>query len=412
MSLTVGGVNFATIAEKFGTPIYAYDLDAITARACFLKKAFAGWDVYYSLKANPCLQIATAIAREGLRCEIASMGEFIFALSAGWEPRDVAYAGPGKRDQEIEATLLRGLGLFHIESPREVSILRRIAKKLSTAQAVSIRLNIEAIHSNAPEQMSASASRFGVGVKDAVEIIGALRNIEQIDLIGLHFYAASGVLDGNEIVTSFLAFLKTVNTIMELTHWEPMQCVFGPGLGIPASHGEKGINIVDVAAIMTREIGRTRLSKCRWAIESGRFIVGPYGVFLTRILDIKRSGNTTFIITDGGINAFSRPAFMKQNHQVLQSPEVFVTTTERVEVGGPTCTPLDILGTALSTEVARVGNVIGIANAGAYGRTMSFTEFLGHDAPGEVVVRHGVPVWARYPVRAEDRLKEQISTPS
>lgn len=395
--------SIVEIARQFGTPLYVYDLDVIRQRAENLIDAFRGWDVYYSLKANPCVLVADTIRKAGAKCEVASIGEVAFAKAAGWSCSEIAFAGPGKRRSELLDAVSCEIGLLHLESRRELEILR----DSMCGVALSCRVNIGLGRGSAREQMAGESSRFGFDVDEAIEIIATLRSSEWATISGLHFYAASGLLDQAEIEANFEAYLSVIDRIVRRTGWTPTKCVFGPGIGVPYSSGQQPIDLDSLAGNLRSKLGGHVAASAQWAIEVGRYLVAPGGVFTTTVLDVKQSGKVSYVITDGGMNCFTRPTFLGQEHPLVVSSDAPAVGDSLVVVGGPTCTPLDILAEPGSLRGIRPGSVIGIGIAGAYGRTMSFTEFLGHDAPGEVVVERGKARWARRPVAALDRLQEQ-----
>jgi len=126
-------------------------------------------------------------------------------------------------------------------------------------------------------------------------------------------------------------------------------------------------------------------------IELGRYLVGEAGVYLTRVVDRKESRGRTYLVVDGGLHhqlaaSGNFGQKIRRNYPVQLATGADRAERETVDVVGCLCTPLDLLGDRVSLPPARVGDLVAIFCAGAYGMTASPTAFLGHPAPAEVLV--------------------------
>jgi diaminopimelate decarboxylase len=127
--------------------------------------------------------------------------------------------------------------------------------------------------------------------------------------------------------------------------------------------------------------------------ELGRYLVADAGLYVTRVIDVKDTRGTTFVVTDGGMNhhltatgnmgQVFRKAFPLANLSRLAGP------TRTVTVAGPLCTPLDIFGTKVELGEPRVGDLVGVFYSGAYGYSASNLGFLSHATPAEVLLHEG-----------------------
>jgi diaminopimelate decarboxylase len=129
-------------------------------------------------------------------------------------------------------------------------------------------------------------------------------------------------------------------------------------------------------------------------LEPGRYLVGDAGTYVARVTDVKTSRGKKFIILDGGMNHHLAASgnlgqVIKRNFPIAILNKMDQKPTERVDVVGPLCTPLDVLARELDLPVAGVGDLIGIFQSGAYARTASPLGFLSHPSPPEVLVEDG-----------------------
>ncbi len=133
------------------------------------------------------------------------------------------------------------------------------------------------------------------------------------------------------------------------------------------------------------------LPACKIIIELGRFLVGPAGVYVCKILDIKESRGQKFLITNGGLHHHLAASgnfgqIIRKNYPLSIVTNMQTERYERVSVVGPLCTPLDLLGDKMLLETAQIGDLIGIFQSGAYGFSASPHGFLGHPVAAEILV--------------------------
>ena len=129
------------------------------------------------------------------------------------------------------------------------------------------------------------------------------------------------------------------------------------------------------------------LAGARLLLEPGRFLVGPFGAYVARVVDTKEGPDGLVVTVDGGIHHLLRPALVGQAHRVrLLGPGG--GPARRCVVGGPLCTGLDVLARVDLPE-PRVGDLLAIDDVGAYGFSESMPLFLSHPWPAEVVLREG-----------------------
>jgi diaminopimelate decarboxylase len=136
------------------------------------------------------------------------------------------------------------------------------------------------------------------------------------------------------------------------------------------------------------------LAGTRFVVEPGRYLVGEAGVYVTTVIDVKRSRGKTFVVLDGGMNHHLAASgnlgqVIKRNFPVAALGRLDEAPAEVADVVGPLCTPLDTLGRSVPLPDVEAGDLVGIFQSGAYGLTASPVHFLGHPSPVEVLVQQG-----------------------
>ena len=166
----------------------------------------------------------------------------------------------------------------------------------------------------------------------------------------------------------------------------------GGGLGIPYAPGEPDLDIealgLGLAAMAAEVADDPVLAGARLLIEPGRFLVGPAGAYLARVVDRKVVDGSTVVVLDGGVHHVLRPALVREPHRVVAVGRAD-GPVEPVTVVGPLCTGLDVLARRTQMSRPEVGDLLAVLDVGAYKITESMPFFLSHPIPAEVVVQAG-----------------------
>jgi diaminopimelate decarboxylase len=142
----IGTYGLSRLLKEFNTPFYVYDAGVIREKFLETEKIFAGFDLFYSLKANPNLSICSLFRSIGANAEVASMGELYFALKAGFRPQQILFVGPGKTDEELEYAINSNIYAIVIESSNELERAEKLGRRLNKEINALIRINT---HENA-----------------------------------------------------------------------------------------------------------------------------------------------------------------------------------------------------------------------------------------------------------------------
>jgi diaminopimelate decarboxylase len=174
----------------------------------------------------------------------------------------------------------------------------------------------------------------------------------------------------------------------------------GGGLGIPYADGEDPLDLGVLREGFASELAtwplRQGLASARLLLEPGRYLVGPAGTFLTRVVRTKPRAGRTIAVVDGGIHHLLRPALLASPQRVTPVGEAASRPEEdTVDVVGPLCTGLDVLASGVPLVRPVAGDLLAVRDSGAYGFTESMPFFLSHPIPAEVCVRGARVVAAR-----------------
>jgi diaminopimelate decarboxylase len=403
----VGGFGLSEIIRAHPTPLYLYSGDAIRARYRSFTSLFPGFDVFYSFKANPNLAICGMLRSLGACADVSSLGELEAALRVGFKPENIAFVGPGKTDEDLKAAIGSGIYAIAAESKCELDLIDDIAERLGRTANVLLRINtLEKPIS--PEMMVGGPSKFGFDEETVVQEVTSL-NLRYAKITGVHVYSASQVLDAGFLSTHLRYVMDLARRLSDEIGFD-IKCIdFGGGFGVPYAAEDAELDLAPIADTAQRvrdDLARS-YPGCRLLFEVGRFLLAPAGVFLTKALRVKHSRGSHFVITDGGMNHFSRPVFMRVAHPVRLLNKMDAPATVECNVAGPICTPVDISGRGVMLPPPEPDDIVGIFNAGAYGYTMSMINFMSLGWPAEVMIDGGKIHLVRKPRPARHLFTDQ-----
>jgi diaminopimelate decarboxylase len=391
----LGGVEPESLAERFGTPLYAYDLDVVDRQVAALRGVLPDRvELAYAVKANPALAIVTHLARSGLGADVASGGELATAQRAGVPSDRIVMTGPGKRDDELRAAVVAGIRAITVESQGELGRLEAIARDLGRRQPIMLRAAVSQGQRLERVRLVGDdgAGKFGMDAADLVDAARRAAHSAHVELLGLHVFGASNVLDAPALVEHVRSTSRAAAELGRIAG-VPIKLVdAGGGLGIPYEPHEESLDLVGlgrgVAAVSAAWPGDPWLAGARLLLEPGRFLVGQAGAYVARVVDRKSVDGATVAILDGGVHHVLRPALVGQEHRVRPLGRA-AGRSAPVTVAGPLCSGLDVLATGAVMAIPQVGDLVAVLDVGAYGFTESMPYFLSHPIPAEVVVRGG-----------------------
>lgn len=412
--LQVGGVPISDIATRFGTPLFVYDGSVLDRKWHTLRSTLPpAFSIYYSVKANPNRAILRRFTTRGAGLEVASGGELLQALAVGCPPDRVLFAGPGKTEAELELALSRRIGEIHLESALEARRVGAIAARLNVRAQVAIRVNPAAEVQGGAMRMGGKAAPFGVDEEKLDDVLDLLLADPALDLRGVHLFAGTQILDHTVLIAQYRRGLEIGARIAARAGRPLASLDFGGGLGIPYFDGETELDMgkfgEELRGLMAGVEGHPLLGRTRFIVEPGRYLVGEAGVYVTRINDVKASRGKLFYIVDGGMNHHLAASgnlgqVIKRNFPIAVVNRLAAGATQRADVVGPLCTPLDTLARDTVLPAVEPGDLIGILQSGAYGLTASPVLFLSHAMPAEVLVSDGRVELVRPRTRWEEYL--------
>ena len=381
-----GGAPLAAIAAEVGTPVYVYSAPAIRERVRRFRDAFGAWPhaVHYALKANSNLAVVEVVRSAGGLADANSGGEIEVALRAGFAPGDIVFTGVGKTPAEIDRAVGLGVKAINAESAGELERIAAAARRRGVAAPVALRVNPDVAADSHPHVSTGlSRHKFGVAIGDARAIVRDAVRRGGLRFVGLHVHVGSQMLGLGPLRQAAEAVAALARELADdglaLRHLD-----LGGGLGI-AYEGDGGEQPPPVDAYAAALVEAVRPSGLALIVEPGRAVVGPAGVLVASVVDVKpRAGGAWFVVLDAGMSELMRPALYGAYHRIalVEEHEAEVVACDVV---GPICESSDVFGVGRRLPLPEVGARVAVFDAGAYGSAMA-SNYNRHPLPAEVLV--------------------------
>ena len=381
------GAALRRAAVRFGTPVFVTDERALDEAAGAVRTAFPDpWIRQFSVKANDVPGVVRTVAQRGFGANVVSSGEWAVARAAGIPNAHVTLEGVGKSERDLRAAVHataagRPLAWVAVESPEEADRLAHLARRARTRVDVLYRLNPDVSPETRPGlAVGAGGSKFGMTEGELTRAVeaGVSGTAAGAGLRprGIHVHVGSqlGAVDAwRDAARRALALLALVRGSV------PDFDTADLGGGFPVS--PRGEPAPDPARF-AREIPAlldalpTDRRPNRLAIEPGRFLVARAGWLVARVLHTRDRGGPLVVI-DAGMTELIRPALYGAIHPVIALTAAGRSVDEAASahatrVEGPICESTDHLGEH-DLPTLRRGDLVAIADAGAYGASLGST---------------------------------------
>lgn len=391
--LAIGGKTASQLVEEAGeTPLFVYSRDLLRQRMETLRAAMPQrLHINYAIKANPHPDVLRFMADLVDGYDIASVGELEKLQALGFDTARVSFAGPGKRDAELEAAIAAGATL-NLESEGEAHRALTIGERLGVVPRLAIRVNPDFDMKGSGMKMGGGAKPFGVDAERVPEL-GRILVAAGADWRGLHIYTGSQALSAEAIIETQANVLALADSIATDMGQPLPKLNMGGGFGIPYFHGDQPLDVAAIGAALEDRFAQLpeSLEEAHLCIELGRYLTGLAGVYLCRVVDKKVSHGETFLVTDGGLHhqlaaSGNFGTVVRRNYPAAIASRFDAPPSEVAHIVGCLCTPLDKLSDKGYFPPAEVGDLVAIFCAGAYGATASPAQFLGQGPAREVLV--------------------------
>jgi len=423
------GQDLAALGVRLPTPFYLFSREGIARNCAAVRDAFEGRhrasEVFFASKACSALWVLDAVRREGLGAEVNSGGELWKALRAGFRPEQVVFNGVAKAQHELERAVAAGIRAIVVDSAGELERAAAAARALDVRAHVALRVDVRVPTDTHPGMQTAHGGKFGVDLADAPAIVARARELEGIDLRGLHVHVGSQIVSVDPYRRAVERALDLVERV-DGDRADGLEFIdVGGGFAVPytdpaAERAPGGYFRVtttpdDYAAVVCAALARRPGLKL--FVEPGRFIVSDAAVAVTRVEMAKTKrlldaagetvGEEHWLLLDCGYDTLLDHTFVEWYFRMAVAGRAAEPADTAFRVGGPLCDSGDVYrGDDASPyrylpAATTVGDVVVLRDAGAY-TLDTMTQYNGRPRAGAYAVDDGRLVCFRRPETVEE----------
>lgn len=343
------------------TSAFVYDLESVRIAARALKRMTSLARIHYSVKANPHPRVLQTLCSEGIDFECVSRGEVerVRELFPDLAPERILFTPNFAPRAEYAWALSAG-----VRVTLDNAYALTAWPQLFAGQAIFIRLDTGVGRGHHHYVRTAGLhSKFGIPLSD-IPALAQHARAAGAQVIGLHAHLGSGIFE-------LSAWDDTARLLAQAAQHFPQVSVIniGGGLGVPDRRDQPALDLAQFDSLL-QSVHNDYPGLEIW-LEPGRYLVAAAAVLVTRVTQLKTKGDICFVGVATGMNSLIRPALYGAYHEIVNLTRIEQPCTERVNIVGPICESADVLGHDRLLPPTREGDLILIANAGAYGRTMS-----------------------------------------
>lgn len=381
--LEIGGVDTVQLAEKYGTPLYVYDVALIRKRARSFKKTFenAGItaQVAYASKAFSTVAMVQLADEEGLSLDVVSGGELFTAISGGFPTEKIHFHGNNKSREELEMAIDHNVGCIVVDNFYELEMLGEICQEKSKHIKVLLRVTpgIEA-HTHDYILTGQEDSKFGFDLQNgqadaAIQIALKDRNLH---VLGLHCHIGSQIFETTGFILAAQKIFEKLNQWKKDISFESKVLNLGGGFGIRYTNEDDPIPasqyVEEIIAEVKNQVELYSMKMPEIWIEPGRSLVGDAGTTLYSIGSRKDVPNVRqYVAVDGGMSDNIRPALYQAKYEAVLANRVLDQPEETVSIAGKCCESGDMLIWDLPLPKTDDKDLLAVFCTGAYGYSMA-----------------------------------------
>ncbi|WP_156249970.1 diaminopimelate decarboxylase [Pseudactinotalea terrae] len=409
--LSIAGVPVSTLAARFGTPSYVLDVDDLRSRCRDVVTAAhrAGEQhgietaVYYASKAFSSTAVLRWAHAEGLRVDVASLGELATALRAEVPGAAIGLHGNNKSEEEIDLALQHGVGRIVIDSIPEIELVAERAAAAGVVAPVMVRVTT-GVHAGGHEYIATAHEdqKFGLSLATgaAAEAVEAILQTPQLTLLGLHSHIGSQIFAADGFVESARALFRLRSEIAAASGVLLPELDLGGGFGVAYTPDDDAPDVpalvAELVATVARVAAETGEPAPALSFEPGRSLVGPAMTTLYRVGTVKPvrlegGGERLYVSVDGGMSDNIRTVLYDATYTAVLASRTADAEAVLSRVVGKHCESGDIVvrDVMLPADIRR-GDLLAVPVTGAYGRSLA-SNYNQLPRPGVVAVGDGEP---------------------
>ncbi|WP_430607931.1 diaminopimelate decarboxylase [Enterococcus sp. AZ170] len=398
--LTIGGCDTVVLAEKYGTPLFVYDVAHIRERARGFKQTFNSLGVknkvIYASKAFCCLAMYKLLEEEELGCDVVSGGELYTAIKGGMSPENIEFHGNNKTKEELSYAVDQNVGMIIIDNFYEIDLLSTILKEKGKQQKVMFRIT-PGVDAETHEYILTGQvdSKFGFDVMSgqATDALEKILADENLLLKGVHCHIGSQIFSAEGFLAAVEKMLLILNDWKKTFDYTVDILNMGGGFGVQYTEADDPLEPeAFVKAIVNGVKGQCELLDYAFPeiwIEPGRSIIAEAGTTIYSIGSQKMIPDVRhYVSVDGGMGDNIRPALYDAIYDGFLANRISTEATQESRIVGKYCESGDVLIKNIELPPMNPEDLFAMTSTGAYGYSMA-NNYNRNLKPAVVFVENG-----------------------
>ncbi|MFD2445915.1 diaminopimelate decarboxylase [Bacillus sp. CGMCC 1.16607] len=381
--LEIGGVDTVELVQKYGTPLYVYDVALIRERARGFKNTFEQLgikaQVAYASKAFSTIAMVQLVNEEGLSLDVVSGGELYTAIKAEFPTERIHFHGNNKSIEELEMALNYEIGCIVVDNFFELENLIQLCEQKNKKTKILLRVTpgIEA-HTHDYILTGQEDSKFGFDLQNgqAEQALKTALKYECLEVLGVHCHIGSQIFDTTGFILAAKKIFEKLNDWKQSFGYTSAVLNLGGGFGIRYTSEDEPIPasryVEEIISEVKNQVEKFKMELPEIWIEPGRSLVGDAGTTLYQIGSQKEVPNVRkYVAVDGGMSDNIRPALYQAKYEAVLANRPLDQIAEKVSIAGKCCESGDMLIWDLPLPKPENNDVLAVFCTGAYGYSMA-----------------------------------------
>ena len=379
-TIKIEGQDVFELVQKYQTPLYCYSEKVISKQIKQIHdimNPLCEFHLGFALKANNNIHLVNYLVKNGTWIDVVNKNEYILAREGGTPPDKIVVNGNGKTKEFIKEMIEEGVFSINIDSKEEYEAIREIIRELEKVEKLPLfmfRVNPDVDpHTHPYISTGLKENKFGVQMDTARALLSADNGL----ITGLHTHIGSNIFDIG-------AYQEAFEALKDLKKDFPRLNAINIGGGWGIDYQKNGDHL-DLDTYSKQIIPILKEMDCPIMMEIGRFILGPAGVLLSKVLYKKVTQFKTFIVCDANMSNMIRPALYNAYHHV--EPLHVNPSQDQItaDIVGALCETGDRIAVDRDIEDVNAGDLLAIYDTGAYGYCMA-SNYNAETKPAEVLI--------------------------
>ena len=368
------------IVQEYPTPFHLYDEKGLRENARRVNAAFAwnpGFKEYFAVKATPNPSILKLLREEGCGADCSSLVELLLAEKCGFRGHEIMFSSNNTLAEEYRLADTLG-AVINLDDLTHVAFLEQSIGHIP--ETVFCRYNPGGVFTlgegkDGLQVMDTPGdAKYGMTRPQIAQAFRALR-AKGARTFGIHAFLASNTISNQYYPELAGILFRLAAELKEETGCHIGYINLSGGIGIPYRPEEEANDIALIGRGVQQKFEEilipAGMGDVRLCGELGRFMTGPYGCLVTRVLHFKHIYKE-YVGVDACAADLMRPAVYGAYHHITAAGKEDVPCTQTVDVTGSLCENCDKFAVDRSLPPLEAGDLLVIHDTGAHGHSMGY----------------------------------------